>query len=138
MDLDHCQIRVVQGKGRKDRNVLFPMGFRGELAQYHAGTAGTPMRCISSSSNRLRRYSTRRIRQIIREYALAAGIHKRVYPHLFRQQLITFLTWKGLMSPKLQLLSGHAEEKNLAIYRDLALADVSAEYEVAMQSFPVR
>jgi len=26
------------------------------------------------------------------------------------------------MSPKLQLLSGHAEEKNLAIYRELALA----------------
>ena len=30
------------------------------------------------------------------------------------------------------------EEKNLAIYRDLALADVSAEYEEAMRSFPVR
>ena len=35
-------------------------------------------------------------------------------------------------------LSGHAEERNLAIYRELALADVSAEYEQAMQSFPVR
>jgi hypothetical protein len=45
---------------------------------------------------------------------------------------------KGIISPKLQLLSGHAEEKNLAIYRDLALADVSAEYEEAMRSFPVR
>jgi hypothetical protein len=42
------------------------------------------------------------------------------------------------MSPKLQLLSGHADERNLAIYRDLALADVSAEYEQAMQLFPVR
>jgi hypothetical protein len=40
--------------------------------------------------------------------------------------------------PKLQLLSGHAEEKSLAIYRDLALADVSGEYEQAMRSFPVR
>jgi hypothetical protein len=51
---------------------------------------------------------------------------------------MTFLTRKGLMSPKLQLLSGHAEERNLAIYRDLALADVAAGYEQAMQSFPVR
>jgi len=48
------------------------------------------------------------------------------------------LTKKGLISPKLQLLSGHAEEKRLAMYRDLALADVSAEYEEAMRSFPVR
>jgi integrase/recombinase XerD len=89
-------------------------------------------------SNRMRPYSTRRIRQIIRAYVLVAHINKRVYPHLFRHQLMTFLTRKGLMSPKLQLLSGHAEERNLAIYRDLALADVSAEYEQAMQSFPVR
>jgi hypothetical protein len=50
----------------------------------------------------------------------------------------TFLTKKGLISPKLQLLSGHAEEKSLALYRDLALADVAAEYEEAMRSFPVR
>jgi hypothetical protein len=67
----------------------------------------------------------------------AAGIQKRVYPHLFRHQIITFLTKKGIISPKLQLLSGHAEEKSLAMYRDLALADVSAEYEAAMQSLPV-
>jgi len=33
---------------------------------------------------------------------------------------------------------GEREEKSLAMYRDLALADVSAEYEAAMQSFPVR
>jgi hypothetical protein len=60
------------------------------------------------------------------------------YPHLFRHQIITFLTRKGIIRPKLQLLSGHAEEKSLAIYWDLALADVSDEYEQAMRSFPVR
>ena len=58
-------------------------------------------------SNRLRPYSPP-IRRIIHAYALAAGIQKRVYPHLFRHQIITFLTKKGLISPKLQLLSGHA------------------------------
>jgi site-specific recombinase XerD len=89
-------------------------------------------------SNRFQPYSTRRIRQIIKEYALAAGIEKRVYPHLFRHQIITYLTRKGIISPKLQLLSGHAEEKSLGIYRDLALSDVAGEYEEAMRAFPVR
>jgi hypothetical protein len=42
----------------------------------------------------------------------------------------------GIISTKLQLITGHAEEKSLAIYRDLALADVSGEYEQAMRSFP--
>jgi len=73
------------------------------------------------------------MRPSIRQYALAACLHKRVYPHLFRHHLRTFLTRKGIMSPKRQLLSGHVEEKDLAIYRELALADVSAEDEQAMQ-----
>jgi hypothetical protein len=61
-----------------------------------------------------------------------------VDPHFFRHQISTFLTKKGIISPKLQVLSRHADEKSLGLYRDLALADVSAEYEAAMRSFPVR
>ena len=137
VDLDHCQLHVVQGKSSKDRSVLFPSSFRGELGQYIHGHRERRA-VFLFESNRLRPYSTRRVRQIIHQYAAAAGIEKRVYPHLFRHQIITFLTRKGIISPKLQLLSGHAEEKSLAIYRDLTLADVSAEYEQAMRSFPVR
>jgi hypothetical protein len=48
-----------------------------------------------------------------------------------------FLSRKGIISQKLELLSGHADEKS-PIYRDLALMDVSGEYEEAMRSFPVR
>jgi hypothetical protein len=48
------------------------------------------------------------------------------------------LTQQGIISPKLQLLSGHGEEKSLAIYRTLALADMADEYERAMRAFPVR
>jgi hypothetical protein len=44
----------------------------------------------------------------------------------------------GQLRDQLQLLSGHAEENSLAIYRDLALADVSDEYEQAMRTLPVR
>jgi hypothetical protein len=40
----------------------------------------------------------------------------------------------GIISPKLQLLTGHAEEKSLAIYRDLALADVSGKYSAVLKS----
>ena len=57
---------------------------------------------------------------------------------LFRHQLITYLTKQGIISPKLQLLSGHRMEQSLAVYRALALADVAEEYEAAMRVFPVR
>jgi integrase/recombinase XerD len=137
VDLQTCQLRITLGKGRKDRYVLFPIGFRGELAQYleRQRAQGT---MYLFESNRCQSYSTRRIRQIVKQYATAAGIAKRVYPHLFRHQLITYLTKQGIISPKLQLLSGHTTEQSLAVYRELALSDVAEEYEAAMRTFPAR
>ena len=40
--------------------------------------------------------------------------------------------------PKTTAFKGHTDEKNLEIYRDLALADVSTEYQEAMRTFPIR
>jgi hypothetical protein len=37
VDLDQCHIRVVHGKGGRDRTVLFPTSFRGELLHYIQG-----------------------------------------------------------------------------------------------------
>jgi len=137
VDLGGLRIRIEQGKGKKDRYVPIPGSFRGELMQYIESQREKGATYLFES-NRLKPYSTRRIRQIVKQYAESAGITKRVYPHLFRHQLITHLTKHGIISPKLQLLSGHSEEKSLAIYRDLALSDVTGEYEEAMRSFPIR
>jgi integrase/recombinase XerD len=100
--------------------------------------ASLGLRSDPFESNPHRPYSTRRIRQLVKQYAAAAGIAKRVYPHLFRHQLITYLTKQGIISLRFQLLSGHTEEQSLVRYRELALSDVSDEYEAAMQTFPVR
>ena len=137
VDLQGLRIRIECGKGKKDRYVPIPKSFRGELAQYIENQRKKKATYLFES-NRLKPYSTRRIRQIVKQYATKANIQKRVYPHLFRHQLITFLTKQGIINAKIQLLSGHSEEKNLAIYRDLALSDVAKEYEQAMKSFPVQ
>jgi site-specific recombinase XerD len=106
VDLQNCQVRIEQGKGHKDRYVLFPSSFRGELAQYmeRQRTEGAT---YLFESNRRQPYSPRRLRQIVKQYAMAAGIEKRVYPHLFRHQVITYLTKQDIISPKLQLLSAN-------------------------------
>lgn len=110
VDLTNCTVRIEQGKGKKDRYVLFPMSFWGELAQYVEKQKRSSAKFLFDS-NRLGAFSTRRIRQIIKEYSDQSGIEKRVYPHLFRHQIIIYLTRKGIISPKLQLLSGHSEKK---------------------------
>lgn len=137
VDLFGLRIRIEQGKGNKDRYVPIPLSFRGELMQYIENQQHKQATYLFES-NRRGPYSTRRIRQIVVQYAQKANITKRVYPHLFRHQLITFLTKQGVITPKLQLLSGHSQEQSLAIYRDLALSDVAGEYEQAMKSFPVQ
>src|SRR5215470_14231626 len=97
VDLQACQLRITQGKGAQDRYVLFPTHFRGELAQYIERQRARGATYLFES-NRCQPYSTRRIRQLVKQYAHAAGIAKRVYPHLFRHQLLTRLG--GLLPTK--------------------------------------
>jgi hypothetical protein len=42
-----------------------------------------------------------------------AGITQPVHPHLFRHQMLTYLTAKGLSDAQIQLISGHESKKSL-------------------------
>ena len=67
VDLDRCQIRINQGKGKKDRVVPFPHGFRETLAlhiQTIRRTHGTHL----FISSRKKPYSDRGIRKILKHY----------------------------------------------------------------------
>ena len=81
VDLDSARIRINHGKGDKDRYVLFPQYFRGELAQY-VSIQKESGAVYLFESNRVQKYSTRWIREIVKKYAKMAGITKRVHPHL--------------------------------------------------------
>ena len=137
VDADACTIRITEGKGKKDRYVPFPMSFRGELAQYMKNQTARKARYLFET-NRLDKFTTRWIRAIIKRYADRAGIDKRIYPHLFRHQLLTHLAKKGVVDAKLQLISGHEDRKSLEVYQELSLVDVAEEYQEAMKDFPVK
>lgn len=137
IDLVAMQLRVRQGKGGADREVPLPEGFRGELLQYLDRQKSRGARFFLES--RLHQpYTTRRIRQILKQYAEQAGVEKRLYPHLFRHQLLTYLTRQGVIDAQLQLVSGHKSRQSLAVYQTLSLADVQPKYQEAMRLFPVR
>lgn len=137
VDLNAMKIRISRGKGDKDRYVLFPPSFRGELAQYisiQKEKGGVYL----FESNRLSKFTTRWIREIVKKYAEKAEITKRVHPHLFRHQILTYLTSKGIVDAKIQLISGHKNRESLSIYQDLSLADIEKEYWAAMKDFPIQ
>jgi hypothetical protein len=41
-----------------------------------------------------------------------AGMSQPVHPHLFRHQMLTYLTPKGLSDAQIQLISGHESKKS--------------------------
>jgi len=137
VDLDSMKIRIVHGKGNKDRYVLFPPYFRGELTQYiiiqkEKGAV------YLFESNRMTKFTTRWIREIVKKYARKAEIDKRIHPHLFRHQILTYLTSKGIVDAKIQLISGHKNRDSLSIYQNMSLSDIEKEYWDAMKDFPIQ
>jgi integrase/recombinase XerD len=53
----------------------------------------------------------RPVQQIVHAYRDRAGIAHHVHPHLFRHQMLTYLTAQGLSDAQIQLISGHESKK---------------------------
>lgn len=130
VDLEACKIRINQGKGSKDRYVLFGKSFATALRTH---IAGHPRNRWLFQTRRSTRYTARRVQQIVKEYAEKAGV--KATPHTFRHQAITWLTrHSGLADAELQLITGHARRETLAVYQHVALDDdLERKYQATMK-----
>jgi len=134
VDLGSCKIFINQGKGSKDRYILFPATFRLTLETL---LKAHPERRYLFENRHYKAYTPRRIQQIVAEYALKAGIEKHVHPHLFRHQMLTALTRHGLSDAQIQLISGHESKKSLEIYQHIGLESVEKAYQQAVREVAV-
>lgn len=130
VDLTQGKIFIESGKGDKDRYVAFPQDFGLTLKAYIESRRGEGEYLFESSHKRA--YSTRRVQQIVTEYATAAGLD-RVHPHLLRHQMISFLTREGLADSQIQLISGHASKASLERYQHMTLEHVQEDYQTAVR-----
>ena len=130
VDLEACKIRINQGKGSKDRYVLFGKSFATALRTH---MAAHPNNRWLFQTQRNGKFSTRRVQQIVSMYAEEAGV--KATPHTFRHQAITWLTRNsGLADAELQLITGHARRETLAVYQHVALDDeLEKKYQETMK-----
>lgn len=130
VDLENCKIRINEGKGDKDRYVLFGKTFATALRTH---IAAHPNNRWLFQTKRNSKYTTRRLQQIVKLYAEQADV--KATPHTFRHQAITWLTrHSGLADAELQLITGHAKRETLAIYQHVALdEDLERKYQDAMK-----
>jgi site-specific recombinase XerD len=109
---------------------LFPAGFRLVLKSHL--TANSKNRYLFET-RRFGPFTSRRIQQIVQHYRDQAGLRHHVHPHLFRHQMLTFLTRCGLSDAQIQLISGHAGKKSLEVYQHLSLEAVNTAYQEAVK-----
>ena len=136
VDLEQCQIRINQGKGRKDRVVPFPVAFREILSVYIVQSNVKKAVHLFESSWK-KAYSDRGIRKILTRYTQAAGIESSVSPHKLRHFLLTWLKKQGIDDALIQPYSGHESRQSLEIYSRLSIKEAQQEYNENIGKFPV-
>ncbi|KMK69029.1 phage integrase family protein [Puniceibacterium sp. IMCC21224] len=133
-DIDGAQniIRIVQAKGRKDRNVMLPANILGLLREWwkerpvgqDAGVAG-PERVIFPGYC-CRHLPPRQISRLFKQAARAAGIIKPVTLHTLRHSFATHLLERGVDIRVIQALLGHTKLTTTARYASVATGMISA------------
>jgi integrase/recombinase XerD len=136
IDFDRCQIRIIAGKGKKDRIVPFPKSFRETLALHVSNGQQNKIKNLFESSWK-KPYSDRGIRKILEKYSELAGLEHIVSPHKLRHFLFTWLKSKGIDDALIQPYSGHETRQSLEIYSKLSLSNAQEAYDEKIKDFPV-
>ena len=137
INLDSCQIKINQGKGKKDRIVPFPHSFKELLAVYLTNLKKNDTKFLFESSWK-KAYSDRGVRKILMQYTKKAGIEQSISPHTLRHFLFTWMKKKGVDDALIQPYSGHDSRQSLEMYSKLSLGDCQPEYEKKIRDFPIK
>jgi integrase/recombinase XerD len=136
IDFDRCQIRITEGKGKKDRIVPFPDSFK-EILAMHAHNSNDKGNQYLFESSWKKPYTDRGIRKILEQYSHEAGMEQTISPHKLRHFLFTWLKKQGIDDALIQPYSGHDSRKSLEIYSKLSISDAQEEYDNIINKFPI-
>jgi integrase/recombinase XerD len=86
-------------------------------------------------SNRHTAYSVRMMQAIVKQCAQAAGITKRVYPHLLRHSIATLLLDSGQVPlDQVQKFLGHLQLSTTQIYAETSIQALGENYVCALST----
>jgi integrase/recombinase XerD len=146
-DIDSAQsiIRIVQSKGRKDRNVMLSPEVLGLLRQWwkvrpRRHDAGVPVEQRWLFPGRVpgKPMTTRQLNRLFHQTADAAGIKKPVTPHSLRHSFATHLLERGTDIRLIQALLGHHKLDTTARYTRVATGMIASVKSPLDQLFAPR
>jgi site-specific recombinase XerD len=122
-------IHVQGGKGRKDRDVMLSPKLLKELRQHWRRLPQKPREWLFPGNrwhSGQQPIDTKTLRHACQHAARRAGIKKRVYPHLLRHCFATHLLEAGADLHTIQILLGHSDLKETALYLHLSQHHLNA------------
>lgn len=124
IDSDRMLIRIRQGKGRKDRDVMLSPRLLEELRNYWRSANPKPKTYLFPGKGPHRNadvpIDSRSVFNAVQQAARRAGIDQRVHPHTLRHCFATHLLESGADLHTIQLLLGHADLKTTSRYLHLS------------------
>ena len=136
VNLSDYQIKINEGKGKKDRIVPFSPNFR-EILTLHMKQYELENRHYLFESRFRRPYTDRGIRKILMRYTKLAGLERSISPHKLRHFLFTWLKKQNIDDAFIQPYSGHAKRDSLELYSKLSLSDAQEKYNDVIRKFPI-
>ena len=118
IDSERMLIRVEQGKGKKDRQVMLSVRLLEELRA--CWKRYRPEQFLIEGKRRGQPIDATSIQRAFREARERAGVQKRVTPRSLRHAFATHLIEQGTNLRKVQALLGHQSLNTTAVYVHLA------------------
>jgi len=126
IDSERLQIRVEQGKGRKDRYVAFPSSLLAELRLYYKGSR--PQVYLFNGQQKGQPMARRSIQHALRSVLQRIKLEKPVSMHSFRHSFSCHALEMGMDIVTLQHLLGHAHLSTTLLYLRVAKAPQTNQF----------
>lgn len=124
IDSDRMLIRIRQGKGKKDRNVMLSPRLLQELRDYWRSANPKPRTYLFPSKGPHHNgdvpMTSKSVWDAVQQAATRAGLEKSVHPHTLRHCFATHMLESGADLRTIQLLLGHADLKTTSRYLHLS------------------
>ena len=125
LDDDPPRIHLAHAKGQANRSVPILPALAQELRTHLQGRRQGYL----FESNRHTRYAVRTVQTLVRRCAQAAGITRRVHPHLLRHSIATILLDSGQVPiDQVRKFLGHLHLSTTQIYAETSLRALGESY----------
>lgn len=125
VDRTRMIINIIEGKGKKDRQVMLTPELIPLLTNYWKQYKSVEYILNGQFPEKELRYSSRSVLEVVKKLALKACLSKRVYTHLIRHCSFTHMVENGTDINLVQKLAGHSSVKTTNLYLHISHNHIS-------------